>query len=127
MKTTILYYNDTPLSQGEYASQLGKSIIDLFRAGDIDYINIIPFDDANYAQWLGNRSDTQDMRDAWAETKLSSINASFLAKLNKQLKVCKVCNKEFESAGKAKFCSNACRQKDKYKRSKERVVHPKRS
>jgi predicted nucleic acid-binding Zn ribbon protein len=31
---------------------------------------------------------------------------------------CPVCGKRFAGILKAKFCSNACRQKDKYMRSK---------
>lgn len=31
---------------------------------------------------------------------------------------CVVCNKRFAGITKAKFCSNACRQKDKYARKK---------
>jgi hypothetical protein len=59
------------------------------------------------------------MRASWSAFKLSSMSASSLAKSSKRLKVCEVCKKEFEGIGKAKFCSNACRQKDKHKRSKE--------
>ena len=31
---------------------------------------------------------------------------------------CIVCNKTFKAMKKAKFCSNRCKQKDKYERSK---------
>jgi predicted nucleic acid-binding Zn ribbon protein len=31
---------------------------------------------------------------------------------------CPVCSKRFSGTSRAKFCSNACKQKDKYRRSK---------
>ena len=42
-----------------------------------------------------------------------------LKALDKKEKVCDICKKEFIGSGKAKFCSNACRQKNKYLKSKE--------
>ena len=35
--------------------------------------------------------------------------------------VCPVCNETFRGITKAKFCSNRCRQKDKYQRSKAKA------
>jgi len=34
--------------------------------------------------------------------------------------ICPVCSNEFEGIVKAKFCSNKCKQKDKYRRLKEK-------
>lgn len=42
-----------------------------------------------------------------------------LKALDKKEKVCQICGKEFIGSNKAKFCSNACRQKNKYLKSKE--------
>lgn len=36
----------------------------------------------------------------------------------KTQRVCIVCTNSFEGTQRAKFCSNACKQKDKYQRSK---------
>lgn len=33
---------------------------------DFDYIELVPFDSANYAAWLGSRKDSESMRGAWA-------------------------------------------------------------
>jgi hypothetical protein len=46
---------------------------------------------------------------------------SNLKALDKKEKVCQICGKEFIGSGKAKFCSNACRQKNKYLKSKEGI------
>jgi hypothetical protein len=36
-------------------------------------------------------------------------------------KECAVCGKGFKAIATARYCSNACRQRAKYKRNKERV------
>ena len=46
--------------------------------------------------------------------------ARALKALDKKEKICEWCKKEFVGSGKAKFCSNACRQKNKYAKSKTR-------
>jgi hypothetical protein len=119
MGSAFIYHNDTSLPKEEYALKIGMAIRDAFQAEGINSIVLIPFDKLDYSQWLGDRSDTQDMRASWADFKLASTSASSLAKLGKKRKICEVCKIFFEGIGKAKFCSNACRQKDKYNRSKK--------
>lgn len=41
---------------------------------------------------------------------------------NKKVTNCIVCGKSFEGSKKSKFCSNACRQRDKYARAKQ-ITH----
>lgn len=40
----------------------------------------------------------------------------------KEVKICPVCDKEFTGLKRAKFCSNKCKQKDKYIRSKQKAT-----
>jgi|LSQX01.1.fsa_nt_gb hypothetical protein len=39
----------------------------------------------------------------------------------KEDRICIVCDSIFKGTKKAKFCSNKCKQKDKYKRLKEAI------
>lgn len=41
-----------------------------------------------------------------------------LKMMDKKEKICEICGKDFIGSNKAKFCSNACRQKNKYAKSK---------
>ncbi|WP_167374441.1 hypothetical protein [Bathymodiolus platifrons methanotrophic gill symbiont] len=47
-----------------------------------------------------------------------SAGAILASKRKIETKICPVCKEEFEGIKKAKFCSNKCRQKDKYQRNK---------
>ena len=47
-----------------------------------------------------------------------SLGAMLAAKRKIETKICPVCKEEFEGIKKAIFCSNKCRQKDKYQRNK---------
>jgi hypothetical protein len=47
-----------------------------------------------------------------------SAGAILASKRKIETKVCPVCQEEFEGIKKAVFCSNKCRQKDKYQRNK---------
>lgn len=71
MRSAFTYYRDIPLSKEEYALKIGMSIIDTFVTNRVDSITIIPFDKSDYAQWLGKKKDTQDMRAAWVADKIA--------------------------------------------------------
>jgi len=47
-----------------------------------------------------------------------SAGAILASKRKIESKICPVCKEEFEGIKKAIFCSNKCRQKDKYQRNK---------
>lgn len=113
MKSAITYYHDIPLPKEEYALKLGMSIIDLFEKEDFDSITLIPFDEFDYTNWIGDRSDTQDMRAAWSAYKLGSIASASLTAKNKVMKTCPICGTVKLMAKQAKFCSEACKQKNK--------------
>jgi len=50
---------------------------------------------------------------------LENINyGKELKKLDKKEKVCLICGTHFIGSGKAKFCSNRCRQNNKRKKAK---------
>ncbi|MCL5272821.1 MAG: hypothetical protein M1486_05910, partial [Gammaproteobacteria bacterium] len=70
-----------------------------------------------YIQWLGDRQDSEDLRDHYEQSQIKFLKA--LKHLDKVSKICAVCGKEFTASKAAKFCSNACRQKNKYKNSKK--------
>jgi hypothetical protein len=118
MRSALTYYRDIPLTKEEYALKIGMTIIDTFQADDIDSITIIPFDKKDYSNWLGDRSDTQDMRASWAGFKLGSIASASLTKLNQVMKTCPICGITKIMAKQAKFCSNACKQKNKNSKKK---------
>ena len=44
---------------------------------------------------------------------------SSLKALDKKEKICQICGNPFIASNSAKFCSNTCRQKNKYLKSKE--------
>lgn len=47
-----------------------------------------------------------------------SAGAILASKRKIETKICPVCKEEFKGIKKAIFCSNKCRQKDKYQRNK---------
>jgi hypothetical protein len=47
-----------------------------------------------------------------------SAGAILASKRKIETKICPICEEEFEGIKKAVFCSNKCRQKDKYQRNK---------
>ncbi|SCN47371.1 hypothetical protein BAZMOX_15154_2 [methanotrophic endosymbiont of Bathymodiolus azoricus (Menez Gwen)] len=47
-----------------------------------------------------------------------SAGAILSSKRKIEAKICPICQEEFEAIKKAVFCSNKCRQKDKYERNK---------
>ncbi len=53
-----------------------------------------------------------------AVEKESSADAILASKRTIETKRCPVCEEEFKGIKKAVFCSNKCRQKDKYERNK---------
>ena len=60
--------------------------------------------------------------------KLFRVKKSFggreLKALDKKEKACQICGKIFIASNKAKFCSNKCRQKNKYKKALESTKKP---
>lgn len=53
----------------------------------------------------------------------SQIAAALSALRKTSWHYCQVCNKRFSGISTAKFCSNACRQKNKYAKKKEASPH----
>ncbi|WP_198266682.1 hypothetical protein [sulfur-oxidizing endosymbiont of Gigantopelta aegis] len=51
-------------------------------------------------------------------TEKITAGATLASMRKKELKKCVVCREEFLGLKRAKFCSNKCKQKDKYQRSK---------
>lgn len=56
--------------------------------------------------------------------KRSEIAAAMNALRERTWHYCLVCNKRFSGIKKAKFCSNACRQKNKYAKAKAGKLIP---
>jgi hypothetical protein len=97
-----------------------------FKDVAVDAIILVKFNDHEYKTWLGDRTDTKGMKNKWAETKAMEIHLAGIKKARTTLKTCAVCGKEFEGIKKSKFCSDACKQKDRYKRNKEELKKAKK-
>lgn len=81
-------------------------------------ITVLRWDEDAYIRWLNNRLDSNELRQQYESDQIKYHGA--IKRFDKVKKICAIpdCGKEFEASKAAKFCSNACRQKNKYQKSK---------
>lgn len=117
MELAITYYKDIPMSEDEKIELIGRTVLENFLNEDVKKITFVKFDKEDYAKWLKKEKDTQNKRAEWATRKINpSLN---LNEKNRVEKICEICEEPFIGTKKSKFCSNACKQKNKYKKSKK--------
>lgn len=87
---------------------------------DLNQIELIDnYCDTNFTDYIKSNGWKLDVnRSLWSLYTPKSEASRALKALDKQNKVCLICGKEFIASANAKFCSNACRQKNKYSNSK---------
>jgi hypothetical protein len=79
---------------------------------------VVKFNEEDYKIFLGDRIDSDEIKQDWANKVMRSAAAINNKKFDRFEKKCLVCDLIFVSSKKSKFCSNKCRQKNKYNKSK---------
>lgn len=119
----IIFYPD-PYLPNETPEELRyrtSIMIEKAFKGNQKIIHVIKFDKVAYDAFRGTRSHNSICLDEWGMKVIRSEIAAENKKLDKIAHKCVICGIGFEAAKAAKYCSNACRQKNKYAKKLQKL------